>query len=108
MDEPFGSLDALTRVRMHEFLLGMWDQYRITIIFVTHDIEEAVLLGDRVAVMGGPPGITDVIPVPLDRPRHADDVDTEQFIAVKRQIRVALAGRSTAGHAVPRGLRRSR
>jgi NitT/TauT family transport system ATP-binding protein len=94
MDEPFGALDAFTRVRMHEFLLSMREQYQITIIFVTHDIEEAVLLGDRVAVMGGrPPGITEVIPVPLDRPRHAEDVDTEQFIAVKRQIRAALSDR---------------
>jgi NitT/TauT family transport system ATP-binding protein len=108
MDEPFGALDALTRARMHEFLLSMWDQYEITIIFVTHDIEEAVLLGDRVAVMGGhPPGISQVIPVPLGRPRHADDVDTEPFIAVKRQIRAALAGPPTpAADAVPRGIRR--
>ena len=71
MDEPFGALDAFTRVRMHEFLLAMWERYRITIIFVTHDIEEAVLLGDRVAVMGGrPPGIRQVIDVPLGRPRQ--------------------------------------
>jgi NitT/TauT family transport system ATP-binding protein len=91
MDEPFGALDALTRVRMHEFLLAMWEQYRITIIFVTHDIEEAVLLGDRVAVMGGrPPGIRQVIDVPLGRPRHALDVDTEGFLAVKRGIRSSL------------------
>ena len=92
MDEPFGALDAFTRLRMHEFLLAMWEQYRITIIFVTHDLEEAVLLGDRVAVMGGrPPGITEVIDVPLGRPRHALDVDTEQFLAVKRRIRASLA-----------------
>jgi NitT/TauT family transport system ATP-binding protein len=108
MDEPFGALDALTRVRMHEFLLSMWEQYQITIVFVTHDIEEAVLLGDRVAVMGGkPPGITEVIPVPLRRPRRAEDVDTEQFIAVKRQIRAALSGRPApaareAGASTPR------
>ena len=92
MDEPFGALDAFTRLRMHEFLLAMWEQYRITIIFVTHDLEEAVLLGDRVAVMGGrPPGIREVIDVPLGRPRHALDVDTEQFLAVKRMIRASLA-----------------
>jgi NitT/TauT family transport system ATP-binding protein len=97
MDEPFGALDAFTRVRMHEFLLRMWEQYKITIIFVTHDIEEAVLLGDRVAVMGGrPPGITEIIAVPLGRPRQADDVDTEQFIAVKRRIRAALTGRAAS------------
>ncbi|HYB86794.1 MAG TPA: ABC transporter ATP-binding protein [Streptosporangiaceae bacterium] len=91
MDEPFGALDAITRVRMHEFLLRMWERYRITIIFVTHDIEEAVLIGDRVAVMGGrPPGIREVIDVPLRRPRHAADVDTEEFLAVKRRIRASL------------------
>jgi NitT/TauT family transport system ATP-binding protein len=93
MDEPFGALDAITRVRMHEFLLTMWEQYRITIIFVTHDIEEAVLIGDRVAVMGGrPPGIREIIDVPLGRPRHALDVDTEEFLAVKRRIRASLLG----------------
>jgi NitT/TauT family transport system ATP-binding protein len=93
MDEPFGALDAITRIRMHDFLLSMWERYRITIIFVTHDIEEAVLLGDRVAVMGGrPPGISEVIEVPLRRPRHAIDVDTEQFLAVKRRIRASLTG----------------
>ena len=91
MDEPFGALDAITRIRMHDFLLGMWERYRITIIFVTHDIEEAVLLGDRVAVMGGrPPGIQEIIDVPLRRPRHAVDVDTDRFLAVKRRIRASL------------------
>ena len=92
MDEPFGALDAITRMRMHEFLLSMWERYQITILFVTHDIEEAVLLGDRVAVMGGhPPGIGEVIDIPLSRPRTALDVDTESFLAAKRRIRAALA-----------------
>ena len=91
MDEPFGALDAITRLRMHDFLLGMWDQYRTTIVFVTHDIEEAVLLGDRVAVMGGrPPGIQEVIDIPLPRPRDALDADTEAFLSAKRRIRAAL------------------
>jgi NitT/TauT family transport system ATP-binding protein len=91
MDEPFGALDAITRVRMHDFLLHMWAQYRTTIIFVTHDIEEAVLLGDRVAVMGGrPPGIQEIIDIPLSRPRHAVDADTTEFIIAKRRIRAAL------------------
>ena len=92
MDEPFGALDAITRVRMHEFLLRMWERYRITILFVTHDIEEAVMLCDRVAVMGGrPPGIREIIGVPLRRPRQLADADTEQFLAVKRRVRAALA-----------------
>jgi NitT/TauT family transport system ATP-binding protein len=92
MDEPFGALDAITRLRMHEFLLRIWERYQTTIIFVTHDIEEAVLLGDRVAVMGGrPPGIREVIDVPLGRPRAALDVDTAAFLAAKRRIRASLA-----------------
>jgi NitT/TauT family transport system ATP-binding protein len=92
MDEPFGALDAITRLRMHEFLLGIWRRYRMTIIFVTHDIEESVLLADRVAVMGGrPPTISEIIDVPLERPRDADDLDTTEFLAIKRQIRASLA-----------------
>jgi ABC-type ATPase with predicted acetyltransferase domain len=91
MDEPFGALDAITRERMHEFLLDIREQHRTTIIFVTHDIEEAILLGDRVAVMGGrPPGIGEVIDIPLARPRHALDTDTEAFLTAKRRIRAAL------------------
>ncbi|MGO9080736.1 MAG: ABC transporter ATP-binding protein [Streptosporangiaceae bacterium] len=91
MDEPFGALDAITRERMHDFLLDMWGQYRTTIIFVTHDIEEAIMLGDRVAAMGGrPPGIREVIDIPLARPRYALDADTEAFLTVKRQIRRSL------------------
>jgi NitT/TauT family transport system ATP-binding protein len=91
MDEPFGALDAITRLRMHDFLLNIWERYRTTIIFVTHDIEEAVLLGDRVAVMGGrPPGISEVIDIPLGRPRHAVDADTESFLVAKRRIRASL------------------
>jgi NitT/TauT family transport system ATP-binding protein len=91
MDEPFGALDAITRVRMHDFLLSMWEQYRTTIIFVTHDIEEAVLLGDRVAVLGGrPPGIAEIIDIPLERPRQASDIDTAAFLSAKRMIRASL------------------
>ena len=94
MDEPFGALDAITRERMHEFLPDIRDQDRITIIFVTHDMEEAILLGDRVAVMGGrPPGIREIIDVPLARPRHVLDTDTEAFLTIKRHIRAALNGR---------------
>ena len=93
MDEPFGALDAITRERMHEFLLEIWEQERITVIFVTHDLEEAILLGDRVAVMGGaPPGIREVIDIPLGRPRHAVDADTDVFLTTKRRIRAALLG----------------
>jgi NitT/TauT family transport system ATP-binding protein len=91
MDEPFGALDAITRTRMHEFLLRVREEFSMTIVFVTHDIEEAVLLGDRIAVMGGrPPGISQIIDVPLHRPRQIADVDTPEFLAVKRAVRTTL------------------
>ncbi|MBV9451599.1 MAG: ABC transporter permease subunit [Streptosporangiaceae bacterium] len=97
MDEPFGALDAITRLRMHDFLLRVREHYQMTVIFVTHDIEEAVLLGDRVALMGGrPPGIREIIDVPLGRPRQALDVDTSEFLAVKRTIRASLGVLSVA------------
>jgi NitT/TauT family transport system ATP-binding protein len=70
MDEPFGSLDAQTRLVLQEELLRLWKDYQKVVVYVTHDIEEAVLLGDRVLVMTGRPGsIREEIPVPLGRPR---------------------------------------
>lgn len=70
MDEPFGSLDSQTRLVMQEELLRIWKEHRKTVVYVTHDIEEAILLGDRVLVMSGRPGhIRQDIPIPLERPR---------------------------------------
>ena len=75
MDEPFGALDALTRRRMHGFLLEIWQRTGKTIVFVTHDIAEAVALADRICIMSLGPGsrITEVIPVRLPRPRDLTD-----------------------------------
>ena len=75
MDEPFGALDALTRRRMHGFLLEIWQRTGKTIVFVTHDIAEAVTLADRICIMSLGPGsrITEVIPVRLPRPRDLAD-----------------------------------
>ena len=75
MDEPFGALDALTRRRMHGFLLDIWQRTRTTIVFVTHDIAEAVTLADRICVMSLGPGsrISEVIDVKLPRPRDIAD-----------------------------------
>ena len=70
MDEPFGALDAQTRWALQSELLRVWSMHRKAVVFVTHDIEEAILLGDRVLVMTGRPGrIREDIRIPLDRPR---------------------------------------
>ncbi len=74
MDEPFGALDYLTRLRMRAELVKIWQQARRTVVFVTHDVEEAVQLADRVVVMGQRPArIRAVVPVPVPRPRDLDD-----------------------------------
>ena len=81
MDEPFGALDALTRRRMHGFLLEIWQRTGKTIVFVTHDIAEALALADRICVMSVGPGsrITELIPVPLARPRDLTDPDAARL-----------------------------
>ncbi len=86
MDEPFGALDAQTRISMHELLLRIWDIHRTTVLFVTHDVDEALLLSDRVLVMSQSPGkIIDTIPVKSTRPRTVDQVD-EHFVANRNRI----------------------
>jgi NitT/TauT family transport system ATP-binding protein len=91
MDEPFGALDAITRVAMQKFLLHLWERDRMTVVFVTHDVEEAVLLGDRICVMSGTPGRTRaVFDVDLPRPRELEVTDTLEFVHLKRQVREAL------------------
>jgi sulfonate transport system ATP-binding protein len=70
LDEPFGALDALTRLKMQKELQRLWERDGLTTILVTHDVEEAVFLGDRVVVMSSSPGrIKRVVQVPLARPR---------------------------------------
>jgi NitT/TauT family transport system ATP-binding protein len=91
MDEPFGALDAITRAGMQRFLLELWQRQRTTIVFVTHDVEEATLLGDRVSVLSGRPGRTKaVIDIELRRPRTYDDTETLEFVTAKRRIREVL------------------
>jgi NitT/TauT family transport system ATP-binding protein len=87
MDEPFGALDAQTRLTMQELLLGVWREVRTTVLFVTHDIDEALFLADRVAVMTARPGeIRDLLEVKLARPRAASIITTAEFMALKARV----------------------
>jgi ABC-type nitrate/sulfonate/bicarbonate transport system ATPase subunit len=91
LDEPFGSLDALTREAMREWLLGVWEADRKTILLVTHDVEEAVFLSDRVYVMSGRPGrVRTTLDVALERPRALEVTATAQFAALREQLLAPL------------------
>jgi sulfonate transport system ATP-binding protein len=84
LDEPFGALDALTKIQMQEELLRLWQAERATVILVTHDIDEAVFLGDRVAIMASRPGtIRRFVPVDLPRPRDRSSAD---FVRIRKSL----------------------
>jgi NitT/TauT family transport system ATP-binding protein len=87
MDEPFGALDSQTRSLMQELLLQIWEHSHKTVLFITHDIDEAILLGDRVHVMTARPGrIKERVEIDLARPRQVDVLTSPEFIAIKRKI----------------------
>ena len=91
LDEPFGSLDALTLSMMQRWLLDVWQKHRRTILFITHDVDEALFLGDRVLVMSARPGHVKLEQaVELPRPRRADIVTSPEFIALKRLLLEAI------------------
>ena len=92
LDEPFGALDALTRAQMQGWLLDVWQEDRKTILFVTHDVEEAVYLSDRVYVMSGRPGkISLCVDVNLARPRRSEITMDPEFLALKQKLLKPLA-----------------
>jgi ABC-type nitrate/sulfonate/bicarbonate transport system ATPase subunit len=100
MDEPFGALDAQTRSFMGELLLSVWERAEKTVLFVTHDIEEAIFLGDRVLVMTARPGrIREEIHVPLPRPRTVDMLSSETFVALKRRVMALIREEALRGSA---------
>ena len=93
MDEPFGALDAQTRLSMQQLLLEVWQKLKTTVLFVTHDIDEAILLADRVCVMTSRPGrITRDIPITLRRPRSIDDLTNPDFVRFKAAIMSEMRG----------------
>ncbi len=105
MDEPFGALDALTRQHMQELLTHVWEHHRLTVLFVTHDVEEAVYMSDRVAVMTNRPGrIKSIIPIDLPRPRNIDMIATPPFAERERQVLHDIRSESIAIAAIGQAL----
>lgn len=101
MDEPFGALDAQCRMEMQQLLLGIWSRIRTTVIFVTHDIDEALFLADRILVMSPRPGrLIEDLKVTFPRPRQADVVTSPEFMRLKRHCLELL--RHEPGQALPR------
>lgn len=91
MDEPFGALDTQTRVVMQEILTNIWQQFRISVLFITHDIEEAIFLSDRIYVMTARPGrIKAEIKVPLARPRTAAMTDSREFSQLVHELKALI------------------
>jgi NitT/TauT family transport system ATP-binding protein len=91
MDEPFGALDTLTRQKMGFELLRLWEEWKSTVLFVTHDVDEAVMLSDRVLVMSSRPGtVLGSFTVDLPRPRQIFIKDTAEFIRISSRIRRCL------------------
>ena len=88
LDEPFGALDAITRIRMQQEILRIWEKEKCTAILITHDIDEAIFLGDRVIVLSGRPStIKRIIPVGINRPR---DRNGFKFVQIRKQLYMEL------------------
>lgn len=93
MDEPFGALDAQTKEQMQQFLLEIWEQTHTTVLMITHDVEEAIFLSQRIYVMSSHPGRLQLeIPVNLPANRHLEIKLSSEFVEIKRQILHALRG----------------
>jgi NitT/TauT family transport system ATP-binding protein len=87
MDEPFGALDAQTRCQMQSYLLQIWKRVDVTIVFITHDLEEAVYLADRILILDAHPGrVRELMEVPVPRPRNTDQFLSPAFLAARRRL----------------------
>ena len=88
LDEPFSALDTLTRTSVQEWYLKVMEEIRLSTLFITHDIDEAILLSDRIYIMKGRPAVlSDEITIATPRPRDRDYMLSEEFLSYKRQIR---------------------
>ncbi|HEU4354928.1 MAG TPA: ABC transporter ATP-binding protein, partial [Actinomycetota bacterium] len=97
LDEPFGALDSQTRLSMQRWLLEVWDELDRTVLFVTHDVDEAIFVSDRVLVMSPRPGrVAAEVDVPLERPRRLDMLTGPAFMERKREILGLLYGQGAA------------
>lgn len=87
MDEPFGALDAQTRCKMQTYLMEIWRNIDITILFITHDLDEAILLADRILVLKPHPGeVLEMIEVPVPRPRNIEQLVAPEFLATRKRL----------------------
>lgn len=87
MDEPYGALDAQTRCKMQSYLLQIWHNIDITVLFITHDLDEAIYLADRILVLKSHPGeVEEIIEVPVPRPRDPDQFISPEFLATRKRI----------------------
>jgi len=99
MDEPFGALDAQTRSDMQQLLLRVWDETASTILFVTHDVDEAIYLADRIFIFSARPGtIMEDIPVPFGRPRDPAVRQTAEFHEMQEHVLACLRRAPGKGH----------
>jgi NitT/TauT family transport system ATP-binding protein len=93
MDEPFGALDAMTRCKMQSYLLQIWKKVDVTILFITHDLDEAIYLSDRILVLGtNPGGIREIIENPVPRPRSIEQLLSPEFLATKARLDELIHG----------------
>jgi NitT/TauT family transport system ATP-binding protein len=91
MDEPFGALDAQTRAKMQTHLLDIWRNIDVTVLFITHDLDEAIFLADRILVLKANPGeVQELIEVPVSRPRDYSQVTSPEFLATKARLEALI------------------
>lgn len=87
MDEPFGALDAQTRLKMQSYLMDIWKNIDITVLFITHDLDEAIYLADRILVLKAHPGeVQELIEVPVPQPRSPEQLLSPEFLATKKRL----------------------